>query len=160
MSYRKDRTTLDQKRCFAKDDSIPEKVISQILLDADYKPWHRVSLHLDSCDYAITLHSHHTPARTGYSQVALSKTVHPRTQPRTHLYGAIWFWLVARILLSLIARFMGPTWGPSGDDRTQGGSMLAPSTLLSGVFLEMLLSCTKPSRYSIIILNCQHSHTK
>ena len=33
---------------------------------------------------------------------------------------------------ALIARFMGPTWGPSGADRTQVGSMLAPWTLLSG----------------------------
>ena len=31
---------------------------------------------------------------------------------------------------TLIARFMGPTWGPSGADRTQGGPMLAPWTLL------------------------------
>ena len=29
--------------------------------------------------------------------------------------------------------FMGPTWGPSGADRTQVGPMLAPWTLLSGV---------------------------
>ena len=34
---------------------------------------------------------------------------------------------------SLIARFMGLTWGPSGADRTQVGPMLAPWTLLSGV---------------------------
>ena len=33
---------------------------------------------------------------------------------------------------TLIARFMGPTWGPSGSDRTQVGPMLAPWTLLSG----------------------------
>ena len=33
---------------------------------------------------------------------------------------------------SLIARFMGPTWGPSGADRTQVGPILAPWTLLSG----------------------------
>ena len=32
----------------------------------------------------------------------------------------------------LIARFMGPTWGPSGADRTQVGPMLASWTLLSG----------------------------
>ena len=32
----------------------------------------------------------------------------------------------------LIARLMGPTWGPSGADRTQVGPMLAPWTLLSG----------------------------
>ena len=35
--------------------------------------------------------------------------------------------------LSLIARFMVPTWGPSGVDRTQVGPMLAPWTLLSGM---------------------------
>ena len=34
---------------------------------------------------------------------------------------------------SLIARFMGPTWGPSGADRTQVDPMLAPWTFLSGV---------------------------
>ena len=33
---------------------------------------------------------------------------------------------------TLIARFMGPTWGPPGDDRTQVGPMLATWTLLSG----------------------------
>ena len=32
----------------------------------------------------------------------------------------------------LIARFMGPSWGPSGADRTRIGPMLAPWTLLSG----------------------------
>ena len=37
-----------------------------------------------------------------------------------------------RSLLPLIVRFMGPTWGPSGADRTQVGPMLAPWTLLSG----------------------------
>ena len=36
--------------------------------------------------------------------------------------------------LSLIVRFIGPTWGPSWADRTQMGPMLAPWTLLSGVF--------------------------
>ena len=34
---------------------------------------------------------------------------------------------------SLMARLMGPTWGPSGADRTQVGPMLAPWTLLSGM---------------------------
>ena len=32
-----------------------------------------------------------------------------------------------------IARFMGPTWGPSGSCRPQMGPMLAPWTLLSGM---------------------------
>ena len=34
--------------------------------------------------------------------------------------------------ITLIVRFMGPTWGPSGADRTQVGPMLAPWTLLFG----------------------------
>ena len=35
--------------------------------------------------------------------------------------------------VSLIARIMRPTWGPSGADRTHVGPMLAPWTLLSGL---------------------------
>ena len=35
---------------------------------------------------------------------------------------------------TLIARFLGPIWGPSGADRTQVGPMLTPWTLLSGSF--------------------------
>ena len=42
-------------------------------------------------------------------------------------------WIVWRLLMPLIARFMGPTRGPSGADRTQVGPMLASWTLLSGV---------------------------
>ena len=37
--------------------------------------------------------------------------------------------------LSLISKFMGPTWGPSGADRPHVGPMLAPWTSLSGVIL-------------------------
>ena len=36
------------------------------------------------------------------------------------------------IVCTLIARFMGPTWGPTGTDRTQVGPMLAPWIFLSG----------------------------
>ena len=36
---------------------------------------------------------------------------------------------------ALIARFMGPTWGPSWANRTQVGPMLAPWTLISGCLL-------------------------
>ena len=35
------------------------------------------------------------------------------------------------LLCPQISRFMGPTWGPSGAERTQVGPMLAPWTLLS-----------------------------
>ena len=37
---------------------------------------------------------------------------------------------------ALIAMFMGPTWGPSGADRTQVGPLLAPWTLLSRYLLR------------------------
>ena len=40
---------------------------------------------------------------------------------------------------SLRARFVGPTWGPPGADRTQVGPMLAPWTLLSGVGMLTLI---------------------
>ena len=46
-------------------------------------------------------------------------------------------WIVSEepnMCTSLIARFMGPAWGPSGAYRIQVGPMLAPWTLLSGVF--------------------------
>ena len=46
--------------------------------------------------------------------------------------------------IPLIARFIGPTWSPSGADRTQVGPMLAPWTLLSGSF-ETLGFQYKPS---------------
>ena len=47
--------------------------------------------------------------------------------------GMDW-WRVKNIwqMTPLIARFMGPTWGPSGANRTQVGPMLAPWTFLSG----------------------------
>ena len=49
--------------------------------------------------------------------------------PRHTLFGSH--------IQSLIARFMGLTWGPSGADRTQVGPMLAPWTLLSGLVLRI-----------------------
>ena len=39
-------------------------------------------------------------------------------------------------MLSQIARFMGPTWGPPGSCRPQVGPMLALWTLLSGVIIN------------------------
>ena len=40
--------------------------------------------------------------------------------------------LISSKLYSMIARFMGPTWGPSGANRTPVSPMSAPWTLLSG----------------------------
>ena len=45
-------------------------------------------------------------------------------------------------IITLIARFMGPTWGPSGADRTQMGPMLAPWTLLSGYSCQQQWYCS------------------
>ena len=42
------------------------------------------------------------------------------------------------LVSTLVARLMGPTWGPSGADRTQVGPMLAPGTLLSGLRVPQL----------------------
>ena len=40
---------------------------------------------------------------------------------------------------SLTARFMGPTWGPSGANRTQVGFLLVPWALLSGYDSQAML---------------------
>ena len=41
--------------------------------------------------------------------------------------------------ITLITRFMGPTWGPSGADRTQLGPMWATWNLLSGYACRAIL---------------------
>ena len=48
----------------------------------------------------------------------------------------------ATIKVPLIARLMGPTWGPSGTDRTQLGPLLAPLTLLSALASWRLPFCS------------------
>ena len=50
----------------------------------------------------------------------------------THRYFGVFFFTFALCKSPLIVRFMGPTWGPSGADRSQVGPMLVPWTLLSG----------------------------
>ena len=55
---------------------------------------------------------------------------------------------------SPIARFMGPTWGPSGADRTQVGPMLAPWTLLSGFVYQRIVLCQK----SILLTSGEMCH--
>ena len=60
---------------------------------------------------------------------------------------------------ALIARFMGPTWGPSGANRTHVGPMLAPWTLLSGStrYIEALLHSASGHQWSLKLVA---SHTK
>ena len=50
---------------------------------------------------------------------------------RGKITGKTWV-MYTNTKTTLIARFMGPTWVPSGADRTQVGPMLVPWTLLSG----------------------------
>ena len=68
--------------------------------------------------------------RGGYLLNRIPPTTRQRwpqpTQLRSH---------TANVHIALISRFMGPTWGPSGADRTQVGPMLVPWTLLSGSIL-------------------------
>ena len=52
---------------------------------------------------------------------------------------------------SLIARFMGPSWGPSGAVMTQLGPMLALWTLLSGIDNGLIDTETKSLHSSLII---------
>ena len=60
-------------------------------------------------------------------------------------------------ITSLIAMFMGPTWGPSGADRTQVGPKLAPWTLLSGILLGNLL-VTRVNLCELHLSHCGHIH--
>ena len=54
-------------------------------------------------------------------------------------------------LITMRARFVGPTWGPSGTDRTRVGPMLAPGNLLSGyrymyIRIQLRNTITPPTR--------------
>ena len=67
------------------------------------------------------------------------------------LLVVVWLALVtyAILLTALIERLMGPTWGPSGADRTQVGPMLASWTLLSGCLLPDSLQALGPSVHDL-----------
>ena len=58
---------------------------------------------------------------------------------------------------SLIARFMGPTWGLSGDDRTQVGPMFVPWTLLSGIVRMYHFGPTTAQICWVNLINCRHT---
>ena len=62
------------------------------------------------------------------------------------------------IKATLIGRFMGPTWGPSGVDRTQVGSMLAPCTLLSRYYYSKYMYINASNfhndHYDVLMVVC------
>ena len=64
--------------------------------------------------------------------------------------------MISPIGSTLIARFMGPTWGLPGADRTQVGPMLASWTLLSGYTRILNKRITpEPLIHVVIILSFQ-----
>ena len=73
---------------------------------------------------------------------------------KTELWTAAHFTQVFHHNPSLIARFMGPTWGPSGADRTQVGPMLAPWILLSGILDRCPFTCTSIPEYQMATNFC------
>ena len=109
--------------------------------------------------YTFTLKGHACVARHKYSELILMQiratlmqsndVVHP-CQPNENIghmgsswagSAHVWMRTVKLASASLIARFMGPTWGPSGSDKTLVGPMLAPWTLLSGICISRISSC-------------------
>ena len=51
--------------------------------------------------------------------------------------------------MALIARFVGSTWGPPGDDRTQMGPMLAPWILLSWRLTSIPVEISNYTQYEV-----------
>ena len=54
------------------------------------------------------------------------------------------------MITSQIARFMGPPWCPFGADRTQVSPMLAPWTLLSGLFRDKQIIRSQTRKISFV----------
>ena len=81
------------------------------------------------------------PGRGDFS--AMGQVVRTREYMTYNCHGSTDLILLSHPNVPLIARFMGPTWGPSGADRTQMGPMLAPWTLLSGTVVPCHLIMNK-----------------
>ena len=75
---------------------------------------------------------------SGSCNNALSPIQYQAITQTWHIYMRWEYSWTTSLILTLIARFMGPTWGPSGADRTQVGPMLAPRTLLSEKATDVL----------------------
>ena len=88
-----------------------------------------------------------TPARVVFDEIVFFKLVfviinfkRPVQRCTTQHHQDAWLQITAT---SLIVRFMGPTWGPSGADRTQVGPMLVPWILLSGITRVLVWPCSE-----------------
>ena len=111
-------------------------------------------VHVFFCDYIINscslmqyiyqhssklLHMHWTYFTIWITSLAHGQDMIKITKPErwAHFLGytGVTFWkdVAGFLLISLIARFMGPTWGPPGSCQPRVDPMLAPWTLLSGI---------------------------
>ena len=61
---------------------------------------------------------------------------------------------------TLIARFMGPTWGPSGTDRTQVSPMFVTWTLWSGSMHWHYARKNSKEKVMFIVFNCVYSSAR
>ena len=75
----------------------------------------------------------HSRACTGYGAVYPCVHIHQHWLSPLKAWNNVLHSKDYGTCFSLITRLMGPTWGPSGANRTQVGPMLAPWTLLSGL---------------------------
>ena len=91
--------------------------------------------------------------------MTISKSIKYSQISRQPLSGASF---VLYSIRSQIARLMGPTWGPPGSCRPQVGPILAPWTLLSGVFMRYLVTFVviilSPPRHVGWSVRCCISH--
>ena len=94
-------------------------------------------------------------AQCWYAMMSLQEEYQASSGTLLHVHSCI---LVGPMLTSLIARFMGPTWGPSGASRTQVGPMLAPWTLLSGMAQYRAYSSLAPSQWETALLHNEVFH--
>ena len=67
----------------------------------------------------------------------------------------LWIYFMGYIKQTLIARFMGPTWGPPGAIRTQVGSMFGHMNLAIWE-LDYILCMIQTSAYMSIIFPSRH----
>ena len=97
----------------------------------------------------LRLHSYLAVNRCGCFDISSSSITGWWIETQLH-------WMLVE--LSLITKFMGPTGGPPGADRTQVGPMLAPWTFLSGVvcmilfFLKYITICYCLDSTTILML--------
>ena len=76
------------------------------------------------------------PHHTGSSKTNKIKILSGIMSKKLRHHESYW----RNVEISQIARFMGPTWDPPGSCRPQVGPMLAPWTLLSGMFTELFVA--------------------